>query len=56
MSKARDIALKALLKVNNDLAYSNITFNNLLKNIQIEEKERISPRLFFTECSIEKSL
>lgn len=40
MSKARDIALKALLKVNNDLAYSNITFNNLLKNIQIEEKEK----------------
>jgi len=40
MPKARDIALKALLKVNKDLAYSNITLNNILQSEPLPQIEK----------------
>lgn len=40
MLKARDIAVTALCKVNNDLAYSNITLNNILKSSDLSKEDK----------------
>ena len=40
MQTARKVAIDALLKVNNDLAYSNITLNNILKNTNLSADDR----------------
>lgn len=40
MPSARKIAIDALLKVNNDLAYSNITLNNILKTAQLSDADK----------------
>ncbi len=40
MATARKIAIDALLKVNNDLAYSNITLNNILKNSGLSDEDK----------------
>lgn len=40
MPSARKIAIDALLKVNNDLAYSNITLNNVLKNAELSPADK----------------
>ncbi|MBE6805742.1 MAG: 16S rRNA (cytosine(967)-C(5))-methyltransferase RsmB [Ruminococcaceae bacterium] len=40
MQSSRKVAIDALLKVNNDLAYSNITLNNILKNSELSTADK----------------
>ncbi len=40
MQNARKVAIDALLKVNNNLAYSNITLNNILKNAELSPADK----------------
>ncbi len=40
MPSARKVAIDALLKVNNDLAYSNIALNNILKIAQLSSADK----------------
>ena len=48
LANARRMAVEALLKVNNDNAYSNITLNNLLKNSDASDNDKaLTTALFY---------
>ncbi len=48
MANARRLAVNALLKVNNDMAYSNITLNNILKDSDVSPEDRaLTTALFY---------
>ena len=48
LANARRMAVEALLKVNNDNAYSNITLNNLLKNSDASDNDKaLATALFY---------
>ena len=40
MPSARKVAIDALLKVNNDLAYSNITLNSVLNTTDLSPADK----------------